>query len=72
CQCGFEGHADLTASETFLKRHTTKEVRPMARPVRFEWDDHNWSESPRSHRPKEQRTDPSTVHPGGNVASGES
>ncbi len=36
CSCGFEGHADLTASETFLKRHTQTEVRPMARPVRFE------------------------------------
>ena len=92
CPCGFEGHADLTASETFLRRHqnspssdwrtrreasrqrhTEKAVRPMARPVRFEWDDHEWSESPRSHeRPKEQRTDPSTVHRDGNVASGES
>ncbi|MFC6977098.1 RNA-guided endonuclease InsQ/TnpB family protein [Halomicroarcula sp. GCM10025709] len=75
CPCGFEGHADLTASETFLKRHTEKAVRPMARPVRFEWDDHNWSESPRSparESPKEQRTDPSTVHHNGNVASGES
>ncbi|SDF97334.1 RNA-guided endonuclease InsQ/TnpB family protein [Halorientalis regularis] len=72
CPCGFEGHADLTASETFLKRHSEKTVRPMARPVRFEWDDHNWSELPRSHRPKEQRTDPSTVHHNGNVASGES
>ncbi|WP_433634396.1 RNA-guided endonuclease InsQ/TnpB family protein [Halomicrococcus sp. NG-SE-24] len=72
CPCGFEGHADLTASETFLKRHTEQAVRPMARPVRFEWDDHDWSESPRSHRPKEQRTDPSTVYRDGNVASGES
>ena len=73
CSCGFEGHADLTASETFLKRHTEQAVRPMARPVRFEWDDHNWSESPRSHEsPKEQRTDPSIVHHNGNVASGES
>jgi len=91
CPCGFEGHADLTASETFLRRHKNSEssgwrtrhdvsrqrhteqpVRPMARPVRFEWDDHTWSESPRSHRPKEQRTDPSTVHHDGNVASGES
>jgi putative transposase len=71
CPCGFEGHADLTASETFLKRHAKKEVRPMARPVRLEWDDHNWSELPRSHEsPKEQRTDPSTVHRDGNVASG--
>jgi putative transposase len=75
CPCGFEGHADLTASETFLKRHTQKAVRPMARPVRFEWDDHNWSESPRSpvrERPDEQRTDPSTVHRDGNIASGDS
>ena len=92
CPCGFEGHSDLTASETFLRRHQNSEssdwrtrrfasrqrqteqaVRPMARPVRFQWDDHNWSESPRSHeRPNEQRTDPSTVHHDGNVASGES
>ncbi|WP_226483251.1 RNA-guided endonuclease InsQ/TnpB family protein [Natrinema amylolyticum] len=73
CPCGFEGHADLTASETFLERNTSEPVRPMARPVRFEWDDHDWSESPRSHEsPKEQRTDPSTVHCDGNVASGES
>ena len=90
CPCGFEGHADLTASETFLKRYTNNAVRPMARPVsseitdfrdaenaqrfpaRFEWDDHDWSESPRSHEsPKEQRTNPSTVHRDGNVASGE-
>ena len=91
CLCGFEGHADLTASETFLRRHQNSEssdwrtrhdvsrqrqteqaVRPMARPVRFEWDSHEWLESPRSHRPKGQRTDPSTVHCDGNVASGES
>jgi len=73
CPCGFEGHADLMASETFLKRQTEQSVRPMARPVRFEWDDHNWSELSRSHEsPKEQRTDPSTVHRDGNVASGES
>jgi putative transposase len=73
CPCGFEGHADLTASETFLKRHAEQAARPMARPVRFEWDDHNWSESPRSHEsPKEQRTDPSTVHHNGNVAPGDS
>jgi len=72
CPCGFEGHADLTAAETFLERQTSETVRPMARPVRFEWNDHDWSESPRSHRPKEQRTDPSTVHRSGNVASGDS
>jgi putative transposase len=73
CPCGFEGHADLTASETFLERHTKQTFRRMAPPVRFEWDDHSWSESPRSHESlKEQRTDPSTVHCDGNVASGES
>jgi putative transposase len=75
CPCGFEGHADVTASETFLRRQTEQAVRPMARPVRFEWDDHEWSESPRSparESPKEQRTDPSTVHRDGNVASGDS
>jgi len=43
CPCGFEGHADLTASETFLRENSDTEVRPMARPVRFEWDDHDWS-----------------------------
>ena len=72
CPCGFEGHADLTASKTFLRGYTEQAVRPMARPVRFEWDDHDWSESPRSHRSKEQRTDPSTVQRDGNVASGDS
>ena len=72
CPCGFQGHADLTASETFLERHTKQAVRPMARPVRFQWDDHTWSESPRSQESlKEQRTDPSTVHHG-NVALRES
>jgi len=72
CPCGFQGHADLTASETFLERHTKQAVRPMARPVRFQWDDHTWSESPRSHEsPNEQRTDPSTVHHG-NIALRES
>jgi len=35
------------------------------------WDDHDWSESPRSYRPNEQRTDSSTVQRHGNVASGE-
>ncbi|ELZ38771.1 IS1341-type transposase (TCE32) [Halorubrum saccharovorum DSM 1137] len=58
CSCGFEGHADLVASESFLRRHTDV-PRPMARPVRFEWDSHEWLESPRSHRPKEVRTDQS-------------
>jgi len=46
CPCGFEGHADLTASETFLRENSDTEVRPMARPVQFEWDDHEWSGKP--------------------------
>ena len=61
CECGFEGHADLVASETFLQRHSDGQVRPMARPVRFEWDDHEWSElsdSPTRGSPKEARTNP--------------
>ena len=90
CPCGFEGHADLAASETFLRRHQNSEssdwrtrreasrqrhteqaVRPMARPVWFEWDDHEWSGTPHPHEsPKGQRTDPSTAHHSGNVASG--
>jgi putative transposase len=75
CPCGFEGHADLTASRTFLRRHTEQAVRPMARPVRFQWDDHTWSELPHSPErasPNEQRTNRSTAIGGGNVASGES
>jgi putative transposase len=74
CRCGFEGHADLTASETFLERHAEQTIGPMARPVRFKWDDHNWSESPRSpvrESPKERRTDRSTVQRDGNIAPGE-
>jgi putative transposase len=63
CPCGFEGHADLTASETFLRRQTDV-PRPMARPVRLKWDDHNWSESPRSHRPNEERTNPQVASVG--------
>jgi len=40
--------------------------------MRFEWDDHCWSKSPRFHRPKEQRTDTSTVYRDENVISKES
>ena len=57
CECGFEGHVDLIVSETFLRRHETVS-RPMARPVRFECDDHEWSESPRSLHSKEAHTNP--------------
>ena len=63
CSCGFEGHADLTASETFLRRQTDV-PRPMARPVRFKWDDHDWSGTPHPHEsPKEARTDRSILRP---------
>ncbi|NKE37356.1 transposase [Natronococcus sp. JC468] len=43
CPCGFEGHADLVASESFLRRQTA-EVRSMARPVYLKWNNHNWRE----------------------------
>ena len=62
CTCGFEGHADLTASETFLRRQTDVS-RPMARPVCLKWDDHRWSASPRAHRPNEVHTDQSILRP---------
>jgi putative transposase len=67
CPCGFEGHADLTASETFLRRHSDVAVsRPMARPVRFEWDDHDWSATPHAHEsPKEARANPQDASVGG-------
>lgn len=42
CPCGFEGHADLVASRTLLEQATNTAVRPTARPVRFQWDDHQW------------------------------
>ena len=67
CPCGFEGHADLTASRTFLQRHSDGQVGPMARPVRFEWDDHEWSGlsySPVRESPKEVRTNPQVASVG--------
>ena len=63
CSCGYEGHADLDASRTFLERQAGKEVGSMARPVRLTWDDHNWSELPHSPErasPNEERTNRST------------
>ncbi|RDZ32162.1 MULTISPECIES: RNA-guided endonuclease TnpB family protein [unclassified Haloferax] len=65
CSCGHESHADLDASRTFLERETGTEFETgsMARPVRLTWDDHTWSESPRSPErasPNEERTDRST------------
>jgi putative transposase len=62
CSCGFEGHADLTASETFLRQQTTV-TRSMARPVCLKWDDHSWSESPCS-VPNEEHTNPQVASVG--------
>jgi len=75
CVCGFEGHADLKASQLFLERETGIEVGLMAQPVCFEWDDHEWSEvsySPERASPKEDHTDRSTRRAVGKVASVES
>lgn len=63
CQCGFEGHADLTASEILLDRESNI-ARPMARPVCLKWDDHCWSESSYSHRLDEERTNPKVASAG--------
>jgi putative transposase len=63
CECGFEGHADLVASETFLKRHTTIS-RPMVRPVCLKWDNHDWLETSHSHRPNEEHTNPQVTSVG--------
>ena len=65
CPCGYEGHADLDASRTFLERQagTYLNVGSMARPVRLKWDDHTWSElsySPERASPNEERTNQST------------
>ncbi|PSQ48335.1 IS200/IS605 family transposon protein TnpB, partial [Halobacteriales archaeon SW_7_65_23] len=64
CPCGFEGHADLTASETFLRRNEADVPRPMARPVCLKWDDHDWSGTPYPHEsPNEEHTDQSILRP---------
>ena len=65
CSCGYEGHADLDASRTFLERQAGDNIEAgsMARPVRLKWDDHNWSEVPHSPEreiPNEERTNRST------------
>jgi putative transposase len=63
CPCGYEAHADLCASRTFLERQAGEPVGSMARPVRLKWDDHNWSEIPHSPErasPNEKRTNRST------------
>jgi putative transposase len=63
CSCGYEGHADLGASRTFLERAAGSRVGPMARPVRLEWDNHQWrstTDARERTNPKEERTDQST------------
>ena len=56
CPYGHEAHADLCASRTFLERQAGEsEVGSMARPVRLEWDDDNWSEIPYPREGKSQR-----------------
>jgi len=65
CPCGYEGHADLDASRTFLEQKASENIEAgsMARPVRLTWDDHTWSELPRSPEtasPNEERTNRST------------
>jgi putative transposase len=74
CPCGFEGHADLVASESFLRRQT--EVGSMARPVYLKWNNHTWRED---HNPpsiaetmaNEEYTNQSTAT-SGNIALGDS
>jgi hypothetical protein len=59
CLCGPEENANLRPSETLLREHSETELRPMARPVRFELDDRDWSERPHPHEsPRKVRTSP--------------
>jgi putative transposase len=72
--CGFEGHADLKASRVFLDRESECGGGPMAWPVRLEWDNHEWRPTTtappvRRTNTKEDRTDWSTHHWVGNLAS---
>lgn len=41
CPCGFKGHADLVASESFLRQQNST-VGSMARPVYLKWNNHDW------------------------------
>jgi putative transposase len=75
CSCGFEGHADLVASESFLRQQNTT-VRAMARPVYLKWNKHEWREHHSSPSitvettANEDYTNQSTA-PSGNIALGE-
>ncbi|WP_458210612.1 RNA-guided endonuclease InsQ/TnpB family protein [Haladaptatus sp. NG-SE-30] len=75
CPCGFEGHADLVASESFLRKQNNA-VGSMARPVYLKWNKHDWREH---HNPpsiavetmaNEEYTNQSTTN-NGNIALGE-
>ncbi len=75
CPCGFERHADLVASESFLRRQNNA-VGSMARPVYLKWNNHSRREdqSPPSiveTTANEEYTDQSTTS-SGNVALGDS
>ena len=76
CPCGFEGHADLVASESFLRQQSNA-VGAMARPVYLKWNNHEWREH---HNPpsiavettaNEEYTNQSTAM-SGNIALGDS
>ena len=76
CPCGFEGHADLVASESFLRRQNNT-IGLMARPVYLKWNNHEWREH---HNPlslavettaNEEYTNQSTATRG-NIALGDS
>ena len=75
CTCGYEGHADLGASRTFLAQQAGEDVvGSMARPVRLKWDNHEWRSTTdalpeRWPNPNEERTNQSTRE--GKLASGE-
>ena len=74
CPCGYEGHADLGASRTFLAQQAGEyAVGSMARPVRLKWDNHEWrstTDAPPSRwpNPNEERTNRSTRE--GKLAAG--
>jgi putative transposase len=42
CPCGYEDHADLSASVVFLNRYADDSVGSTARPVRLVWNNHEW------------------------------
>lgn len=75
CPCGFEGHADLVASESFLRRQNST-VGSMARPVYLKWTNHHWREDHSSPSLVETTANEEYTHQStalsGNVALGDS